>query len=118
MAFAMRKVLTVTLLGLSIISSVVAEQGKAVIYSSRFQGRPTASKETFNQEALTAAHKTLPFGTKVKVTNTANQKSVVLKINDRMASRNSNIIDVTRKAAQELGFVKAGSAQVAVEVVQ
>jgi rare lipoprotein A len=95
-----------------------AEEGIAVHYSDRFQGRTTASGETFDQQALTAAHKKLPFGTQVKVTNLDNNQSVVLKINDRMARKNRNLIDVTRRAARELGFEKKGRARVRIDVAQ
>ena len=95
-----------------------ADEGMAVHYSDRFQGKPTASGQVFDQDALTAAHKRLPFGTKVKVTNLANNQSVEVTINDRMATRNRNLIDVTRRAARELGFEKAGRARVSLEVQQ
>ena len=111
-------ILTFAFIGIFAPTAVLAEEGMAVYYSDVFQGRPTASKEIFDQNGMTAAQKTLPFGTKVKVTNLENNKSVVLTINDRMASRNTNIIDVTRRAAQELGFEKQGTARVSVEPVQ
>jgi rare lipoprotein A len=65
---------------------------------------------------LTAAHKKLPFGTKVKVTNVENGKSVIVTVNDRMAASNPAVIDVTHRAADDLGFAKAGKANVKVEV--
>ena len=71
--------------------------------------------EIFDQQAMTAAYRGLPFGTKLKVTNLENGKSVVVTINDRMARRNKNIIDVTRRAAQELGFEEQGRTRVSVE---
>jgi rare lipoprotein A len=80
----------------------LAEEGMAVHCSNAFQGKPTANKEIFDQDGMTAAHKTLPFGTKVRVINLENNQSVVLTINDRMARRNRNIIDVTRRAARGL----------------
>ncbi len=96
----------------------LAEEGMAVHYSNVFQGRPTANKDVFDQEGMTAAHKTLPFGTRIKVTNLENNQSVVLTINDRMARRNRNVVDVTRRAARELGFEKQGRARVSVEPEQ
>lgn len=96
---------------------VLAESGYAVHYSDKFQGKKTANNEIFDQNELTAAHKKLPFGTQVKVTNLANDRSVVVKINDRMARRNTNVIDLTKRAAEELGFVKSGRAKVKLEVV-
>jgi rare lipoprotein A len=92
------------------------ETGLAVYYSDYFHGRPVASGETYDKDALTAAHNGLPYGTKVKVTNLANDKSVVVKINDRMRSRTKVLIDVSRRAAEELGFIREGRAKVRVEV--
>jgi rare lipoprotein A len=102
----------------TVLGAAEAQTGIAVYYSDYFQGRPVASGETFDQEKLTAAHNGLPYGTKVKVTNLANDKSVVVTINDRMRSNTKVLIDVTRSAAETLGFVKEGRAQVRVEVVQ
>lgn len=94
-----------------------AQTGTAVFYSNVFHGRRTASGERYDKNKLTAAHKRLPYGTRVRVTNLQNDKSVVVKINDRMATRNSHIIDVSRRAARELGFLKAGSARVRLQVL-
>ena len=106
------------IISLSLISGVAAaETGYAVHYSDKFQGRKTANNEIFDQNGLTAAHKKFPYGTKVKVTNLENDRSVVVKINDRMRTRNRNLIDVTKRAAEELGFVKKGRARVSLEVV-
>ncbi len=93
-----------------------SEEGIANFYSDKFEGKKTASGEVYNKSGLTAAHKKLPYGTKVKVTNVENGKSVVLTVNDRMAASNTAVIDVTRRAAEELGFVKAGKTKVKVEV--
>jgi len=110
--------LCLAFIGVVGLGSALAEEGMAVHYSDRFQGKPTANKDTFDQQAMTAAHKTLPFGTKVKVTNLSNNASVVVTINDRMARRNRNVIDVTRRAARELGFEKQGRTRVNIEPVQ
>ena len=77
----------------------------------------TASGERANPSAMTAAHRTLPFGTKVKVTNLANGRTVIVRINDRGPFIRGRIIDVTRAAARELGFVNKGITQVRVERV-
>ena len=119
----MRRTLAAAILALAFMGTfgpgvALAEEGMAVYYSDVFQGRPTASKEIFDQQGMTAAHKTLRFGSKVRVTNLENDKSVVLTINDRMARRNGNIIDVTRRAAQELGFEKQGIVRVSIEPAQ
>jgi len=97
---------------------VLAETGNAVHYSDKFQGKKTANGEVFDQNELTAAHKKFPYGSKVKVTNLANNQSVIVKINDRMARRNKNVIDVTKSAAKELGFLKKGRARVSLEQIR
>ena len=91
------------------------EEGVANFYSDKFQGKKLASGERYDKNKLTAAHKTLAFGTKVKVTNLDNGKSAVVTINDRMKKSNKAVIDVSRKAADELGFAKAGKAKVKLE---
>ncbi len=97
---------------------VFAETGMAVHYSDKFQGKKTANNEIFDQNELTAAHKKFPYGSQVKVTNLSNNQSVTVKINDRMARRNKNVIDVSKRAAKELGFVDKGRAQVSLELVK
>jgi rare lipoprotein A len=87
-----------------------------VYYSNYFQGKPMAGGGIFDQESLTAAHKTLPFGTKVKITNPETKQSVIVTITDRMAPRNRNLIDMTRRAAREIGIEKKGRARVEIEV--
>ncbi|MBU3825009.1 MAG: septal ring lytic transglycosylase RlpA family protein [Candidatus Oceanisphaera merdipullorum] len=94
---------------------VSMEQGKASYYGSRHHGRKTASGEPFNKHALTAAHKTLPFGTQVRVTNLHNQKSIVVRINDRGPYAKGRVIDLSEQAARELNMVRAGVANVKIE---
>jgi len=89
----------------------------ASFYSTRYNGRRTASGQRFNSNALTAAHRTLPFGTKVKVTNLSNNRSVVVRVNDRGPFVKGREISVTRLAARRLDFVRAGTARVAMEVL-
>lgn len=84
------------------------ESGKVAWYGRKFAGRRTASGEAFNPDALTMAHKTLPFGTRVKVTNTGNDKSVVVRVNDRGPTQADRIGDVSHAAAKKLGMTKAG----------
>ncbi|WP_394701368.1 septal ring lytic transglycosylase RlpA family protein [Marispirochaeta aestuarii] len=91
------------------------ESGGASWYGPGFHGRITASGERFNTNDLTAAHKTLPFGTRVRVTNTANGKSVTVRINDRGPFVQGRIIDLSRAAAEQLGMLESGTAQVLVE---
>ena len=84
------------------------EKGKLAWYGRKFAGRRTASGEAFDPNALTMAHKTLPFGTQVKVTNLANGKSVVLRVNDRGPTQADRVGDVSLAAAQRLGMVRSG----------
>lgn len=95
-------------------ASAVAETGRASWYALTSQ---TASGERSDPTAMTAAHRTLPFGTRVKVENLKNGRSVVLRINDRGPFIRGRIIDVTKAAAAKLGFVKSGVTDVRVTVV-
>jgi rare lipoprotein A len=92
-------------------------EGLAAYYSNRLNGRKTASGQIFDQNALTAAHPTLPYGTKVKVTNTKNGKSVVVRINDRGPTQPGRVIDLSRAAAGKLGMLRAGLVPVKLEIV-
>ncbi|MVT07126.1 septal ring lytic transglycosylase RlpA family protein [Chitinophaga tropicalis] len=96
-------------------SRKVTQTGKASYYADKFQGRKTASGETFRQGRLTAAHRSLPFGTKVKVTNIANGKSVKVRINDRGPFAEGRIIDLSKKAAKRIGMVNTGVANVEIK---
>ncbi len=92
-------------------------QGWASWYGPGFQGRRTASGEPFNPQALTAAHRTLPFGTQVRVTNLRNGQSVVVRINDRGPHIPGREIDISAGAAQAVGLVRMGTAPVRLEVL-
>ncbi len=94
------------------------EEGIASWYGSDFHGKPTACGEPYDMWAMTAAHKTLPLGTSVKVTNLQNQRSIVLRINDRGPFVAGRVIDLSCRAAQELGSYGRGTAPVRVEAVQ
>jgi len=96
-------------------SSSLYESGKASYYADKFDGRKTASGATFNQRKLTAAHKTLPFGTKVKVTNLSNGKTVKVKVNDRGPFVEGRIIDLSKKAAEKIKMVNDGVVQVEIK---
>jgi rare lipoprotein A len=100
------------ILGLTSCARKITETGKGSYYADKFQGRTTSSGAKFDQHKMTAAHKTLPFGTKVKVVNLANGRSVKVTINDRGPFTPGRIIDVSKKAAEKLGMVKAGVANV------
>ena len=92
--------------------------GQASYYAQKYHHKQTASGETFDQYAMTAAHKTLPFGTRVKVTNTRNGKSVVVKINDRGPFVKGRIIDLSRSAFESIGNLRSGVIPVTVEVIR
>lgn len=87
-------------------------------YSDKFHGLKTSSGELYNKQELTAAHKTLPFGTKVKVTNVKNGKSVVVKINDRGPHSKSRVLDLSKAAFNEIGSINSGVLNVEMEVVK
>lgn len=93
------------------------EEGMASYYADSLQGNPTASGEAYDRNALTAAHKTLPFGTSVKVTNLDNGRSVVVRINDRGPHVKNRVIDVSGIAAEKLGLLDSGTAKVKLEVL-
>lgn len=92
--------------------------GIASFYDAKFQGRRTASGERFNNSALTAAHKSLPFGSLVKVTNVRNSKSVVVRINDRGPYVRGRVIDLSKAAAKKIGLSHTGTARVKLEVLK
>lgn len=94
------------------------ETGKASFYATKFQGRRTANGERFRQSAKTAAHKTLPFDTRVRVTNTSTGKSVVVRINDRGPFVRGRVIDLSQSAFKRIGNVKRGVIPVKIEVVK
>jgi rare lipoprotein A len=94
-----------------------ALEGIASWYGPGFDGRKTASGERFDEDALTAAHATLPFGTRVRVTNLRSQRSVVVRINDRPGYM-SRIIDVSRAAADALGMLVTGTAPVRLSILE
>jgi rare lipoprotein A len=100
-----------------VAASADANTGKAAWYGKKFNGRKTASGQRYNAGLLTAASKTLPFGTLVRVTNVKNKKSVVVRINDRGPSQPDRIIDVSRAAAARLGMLRSGVAEVELKVV-
>ena len=91
--------------------------GSASWYGPGFHGRTTANGERFDQNAMTAAHKRLPFGTKIKVTNQLNGKSLTLRVNDRGPFAKGRILDASKAAAAKLGFQGRGHAPVCVSVI-
>ena len=93
------------------------EHGIASFYAMKFQFRKTSSGDRFNQLALTAAHRSLPFGTKIRVTNLKNNRSVTVKINDRGPFIEGRIIDLTRYAFSKIGDTEQGLIKVKIEVI-
>lgn len=102
----------------SVDPKIRTQSGLASWYGDRLEGHRTASGEPFNPKLLTAAHPSLPFGTRVKVTNLRNQRSVVVRINDRGPYSGGRIIDLSRKAAEKIGLRRAGIGPVKVQVLQ
>lgn len=92
-----------------------SQTGKASWYGPGFHGKKTANGERFDMNTLTAAHRTLPISSRVRVTNLANGKSVVVRINDRGPYHGNRVMDLSKAAAQELGFIRTGTAQVKIE---
>lgn len=95
---------------------ITKQKGKASFYADKFEGRKTASGEIFHQNDFTAAHKSLPFGTWVKVTNLDNKKAVIVRINDRGPFVKGRIIDLSKSAAKEIGKLRQGVFPVSIKV--
>lgn len=99
-------------------SEGVVERGRVSLYGSEFAGRTTASGERFDPEGLTMAHRTLPFGTRVRVTNLANHRSVEVSVNDRGPAVAGRIADLSLGAARQLGMVARGVIDAVLEVIE
>ena len=93
-------------------------RGRASWYGAYFQGKRTTSGERYNRFAYTCAHKTLPFGTRLRVTNVKNGKSVVVRVSDRGPYRHQRILDLSEVAARPLGITECGAATVVAEIVE
>ena len=104
----------------SVVPAAVGDTqvGVASYYSDRFHGRRTANGERYDRNDLTAVHSRLPFGSIIRVTNLRNNLSVELRINDRNRLPGGRLLDVSKRAARELGFIGAGLARVEIEVVR
>ena len=116
----MKRIAKTALVLLFFGSSLFAQQeefGIASYYSDLFQGKPTASGELYDMAKLTGAHKTMPFGTLVKVTRLDNKKSVQVRINDRGPFISGRVIELSRAAAEQVDLIKDGSARVRVEII-
>jgi rare lipoprotein A len=99
-------------------SSGAHEKGLAAFYSRTFEGHKTACGGTYNPSEMTTAHRTLPCGTRVRITNLKNGKSVEATVNDRGPTSRKRIVDVSRAVAEQLDFVKQGTTHVELEVLQ
>lgn len=110
----------VAMLALVILAELVApaSAARASWYGPGFHGRQTASGERFDQRASTCAHKTLRFGTRVRVTNLANGRSVVCRVNDRGPFVAGRSIDVSREVAVRLGMIRSGSVPVRLQILE
>lgn len=96
----------------------VVGSGEASYYGDEFAGRPTASGELFEPTRLTAAHRSLPLGSRVRVTNMQTDESVIVRVNDRGPFAKNRVIDVSRGAAREIGMLQSGTARVRLELVR
>ncbi len=92
--------------------------GTASYYAEKFNGRKTANGEIYDSKKMTAACNTLPLGTWIRVTNLSNNRSVIVKTNDRLHPRMTRIVDLSRAAAEKLGYIKKGLTKVKVEVLE
>lgn len=97
--------------------TVITLTGKASYYASKFNGRKTSNGEIFYNDSLTAAHKSLPFGTRVRVTSIKTAKTVIVRINDRLPKTSKRLIDLSQFAAKELGMIRKGIDMVTVEIL-
>ena len=118
----LRKYLFFSVLGVGLAAcgtskSAFTQSGQGSYYADKFDGRPTASGVPYRPGQLTAAHNTLPFGTKVKVTNTRNGHSVKVVVNDRGPHVKGRIVDVSKRAARKLDLLDAGVIPVRLEVL-
>ncbi len=118
--FAFTTIMTLALSAMTLSSfaqKTREEFGKCGYYADSFQDRPTANGEKYDKNALTCSHKSLPFGTRIRVTRLDNQKSVVVRVNDRGPYIEGYVVDVSGEAARQLDLLKAGTARVKVEIL-
>lgn len=94
------------------------QYGRASYYARHFHGKKTASGERFNMNEMTCAHRSLPFGVRVRITNKGNGRSVILRVNDRGPYSKERIVDVSYAAAKKLGMIRSGTADVKLEVIE
>jgi len=99
-------------------AEVVVGRGEASYYGARLAGNPTASGEAFDPSKLTAAHRTLPLGSRVRVTNLRNDETVTVRINDRGPFHGNRVLDLSRRAAERIGMLARGTARVKIELLE
>ncbi len=99
------------------LKSEVDEYGTASYYGDQFHGRKTASGERYDKNAMTCAHKSLPFGTKIRVVRIDNEKSVVVRVNDRGPYTKGFVVDLSKKAAEKMGMIQEGVVKVRIEIM-
>lgn len=95
--------------------SLLIQEGTASYYASKFEGKRTASGEVFHLDSLTAAHKLLPFGTMLRVTNQKNGNTIVVRVNDRLPASSKRVIDLSYAAAKEVDMIREGLVQVKID---
>ncbi len=115
MTFRKLLLFSLSLFFFSSCAKKITQTGKASYYADSLNGNKTANGERFHNSKKTAAHKTLPFGTKVKVTNLKNGKTVKVRINDRGPFKPGRVIDLTKSAARKIDMVKQGVGEVKIE---
>ena len=103
---------------IQVASAASAQEGEASYYADSFNGSKTASGELYDKNALSAAHRSLPLGTKVKVTYLKTGKSVIVMINDRGPYAKNRIIDISGAAAKKIGLIDAGHGRVRLEIIE
>jgi rare lipoprotein A len=115
--FSIANVATSTAVSAANAAATLFQTGRISFYADKFHGKPTASGSPYDAEDLTMAHRTLPIGTKVMITNTANQRSVVVTVNDRGPYSGGRVADLSRAAAEKLNMVRAGIAEATLQVL-
>jgi rare lipoprotein A len=110
-------IITLALIGFTPLQAQKQQKGKASFYAKKFNGRKTASGEILHSDSLTCAHRSYPFGTKLMVYNPANGRSVIVKVTDRGPFVRGRIIDLSWRAAKELGMLSQGVAMVVVQKI-